>query len=94
MEAQTAVSTPRYLNERSVALLESHWADLKEEAYCEQADHGWRIRMVKPSRVFREAGFHDQEVVAPDALLRYAKSSGQKGLVERLLAIFEHIKKH
>jgi len=89
----TANPTPSYLNERSVALLESHWADLKEEAYCEEADDGWKIRMVKPSKVFQDAGFHDREVVAPAALLRYAKSSGQKGLVERLLAIFEHIKK-
>ncbi len=84
---------PSFLNERSVALLESHWSDLRDEAYVESSDDGWRIHLSTPASVFTQAGFRDSETVAPQNLLSYAKSSGQKGLVERLLAIFEHIRK-
>lgn len=86
-------TVPSFLNERSVALLESRWSELRDEAYVESLDDGWLIHLSTPSGVFTQAGFRDSERVAPHNLLDYAKSSGQKGLVERLLAIFEHIRK-
>lgn len=86
-------TVPNFLNERSVALLESRWSELRDEAYVESLEDGWRIHLSSPESIFTQAGFRDSERVAPQNLLSYAKSSGQKGLVERLLAIFEHIRK-
>lgn len=92
-KARHSVSVPPFLNERSVTLLESNWGELRNEAYCEGLDNGWKIHLLGPGKVFVQAGFRNGEKIAPAELLSYAKTSGQKSLVERLLAIFEHIQK-
>ncbi len=83
----------RYLNEESLALLESHWAELPSEAYCESSSNGWKIHLVGDGNIFVQAGFKNNLEVASNELLGFAKMPGQKENVERLLAIFDHIKK-
>lgn len=87
------MDTAEFLNERSVTLLEDHWSNLREEAYAENHDGGWRIHLTGEAKLFAEAGFQDDALIAGEDLLKYAKSSGQKSLVERLLAILEHIQR-
>lgn len=86
-------STPEYLKEENVALLESHWAELPEEAHVESTDGGWKLRLHGPGKIFSKAGFINGEEVTAGKLLKHACTAWQKSLVERLLAIFEHIKK-
>src|SRR5690606_3959342 len=63
-QAQLEQAVPGFLNERSVSLLESRWADLRHEAYAESLESGFRIHLLGPSQAFVEAGFRDNDVVA------------------------------
>ncbi|MBY0371526.1 hypothetical protein K2X33_12630 [bacterium] len=91
METPEKNSAPEFLNEQSVSLLESHWRDLRAEATAEATQDGWAVRLVPGARLFPKAGFKAIEKISAMGLLRHARTGLQKGLVERLLAILEHL---
>lgn len=91
MEAADKNKVPAFLSEPAVALLESHWSDLRKEAYCEATGDGWEVHLLPGASLFPKAGFTQKILVSGVELLKHARTSAQKGVVERLLAILEHI---
>ncbi len=83
----------KFLNEQSLGLLESHWADLPHHAYSEPSNSGWQIHLKGGSSVFKKAGFRAVDRVGNGDLLRFAGTTDQRNLLERFLAILEHIRR-
>lgn len=74
-------------------MLEQHWAELRAQAYVVSTPAGWKIFHTKEDGLFSRLGFRHEQFIPADALLYFAKAPGKTDLVERILAIFEHISK-
>lgn len=80
------------LSEQNIKQLEEHWGDLQTEAVAEDTGSGWKISILRDG-IFSRIGFRTETFISFKRLLAYARGDARRSLVERWLAVFEHIRK-
>lgn len=79
------------LNRFSVGLLENSWDELPDHASSERTDDGWKIRLKRKDNFFSRFGFKDGDVINYESLNNDNLTDGQSELMERVVAILQHI---
>jgi|688.fasta_scaffold1154095_2 hypothetical protein len=80
------------LSEQNIKQLEEHWSELQTEAVAEATGSGWKISILRDG-IFSRIGFRKETFISFKRLLAYARGDARRSLVERWLAVFEHIRK-
>lgn len=83
---------PGVFGEPTLALLERHWAQLPNEVRVASDRDGWKIHFRHKESVFSQLGFKHGDRISSADLLGWSSDTGSKDLVERWLALFEHLK--